>query len=59
MIYLIGASPSPVIGELTHLNGLTWVETPALWLDAADTLAHNLYAIHISYAQYVSYTHIT
>ncbi|KAK3253160.1 hypothetical protein CYMTET_37587 [Cymbomonas tetramitiformis] len=32
-------SPSPVIGELTHLNGLTWVETPALWLDAADTLA--------------------
>ncbi|KAK3247013.1 hypothetical protein CYMTET_43482 [Cymbomonas tetramitiformis] len=31
-------SPPVVIGELTHLNGLTWVETPDLWSDAADTL---------------------
>ncbi|KAK3254219.1 hypothetical protein CYMTET_36564, partial [Cymbomonas tetramitiformis] len=31
-------SPPVVIGELTHLNGLTWAETPDLWSDAADTL---------------------
>ncbi|KAK3246618.1 hypothetical protein CYMTET_43851 [Cymbomonas tetramitiformis] len=29
----------PVVGELTWLNGLTWIETPDLWQDAVDTLA--------------------
>ncbi|KAK3239942.1 hypothetical protein CYMTET_50164 [Cymbomonas tetramitiformis] len=32
-------SPPTVVGELTHLNGLWWAETPDLWHDAADTLA--------------------
>ncbi|KAK3283874.1 hypothetical protein CYMTET_8447 [Cymbomonas tetramitiformis] len=31
-------SPPMVVGELTYLNGLIWVETPDLWEDAAETL---------------------
>ncbi|KAK3288483.1 hypothetical protein CYMTET_4047 [Cymbomonas tetramitiformis] len=31
-------SPPLIVGELTHINGLTWSETPDLWEDAAETL---------------------
>ncbi|KAK3286466.1 hypothetical protein CYMTET_5968 [Cymbomonas tetramitiformis] len=39
-------SPPMVVGELTHLNGLTWVETPDLWEDAAETLHTAERALH-------------